>query len=96
MATARLFKSGNSQAVRIPKKFRMNNREVEIFRSGDALILREKGGRMERGQIRKSLESSGEMIGGDDFWIAAHAKAADLILVTNIRSARRYCLCKGR
>jgi predicted nucleic acid-binding protein len=95
MATARLFKSANRQAVRIPKKFRMNGQEVEIFRTAEALILREKGGRMERGQIRKSLESGGEMIGGDDLWIAAH-KAADLILVTNIRSARRYCLCKGR
>ncbi|HZC65208.1 MAG TPA: type II toxin-antitoxin system VapB family antitoxin [Candidatus Dormibacteraeota bacterium] len=48
MTTARLFKSGNSQAVRIPKKLRMKGQEVEIFRSGDALILREKTGGMER------------------------------------------------
>lgn len=42
MATARVFKSGNSQAVRLPKQFRLNSREVEIFRQGDAIVLREK------------------------------------------------------
>ena len=42
MATARVFKSGNSQAVRLPKKFRFRNKEVEIFRRGDEVILREK------------------------------------------------------
>jgi tRNA(fMet)-specific endonuclease VapC len=35
------------------------------------------------GQIRSALQSRGEMIGGNDLWIAAHAKAAGLTLVTN-------------
>ncbi len=35
------------------------------------------------GEIRAALEPRGEMIGGNDLWIAAHAKAAGLILVTN-------------
>jgi tRNA(fMet)-specific endonuclease VapC len=35
------------------------------------------------GQIRANLEARGEMIGGNDLWIAAHAKAMGLILVTN-------------
>ncbi len=35
------------------------------------------------GRIRRDLESRGEIIGNNDLWIAAHAKAADLILVTN-------------
>jgi len=35
------------------------------------------------GKIRADLESKGEMIGNNDLWIAAHALAADLILVTN-------------
>lgn len=35
------------------------------------------------GSIRASLEARGEMIGSNDFWIAAHAKALDLTLVTN-------------
>ena len=35
------------------------------------------------GRIRAELESKGEMIGNNDLWIAAHAIAARLILVTN-------------
>ena len=35
------------------------------------------------GVIRRQLESRGETIGNNDLWIAAHAKAAELILVTN-------------
>jgi len=35
------------------------------------------------GKIRAELESKGEMIGNNDLWIAAHAVAARLILVTN-------------
>jgi antitoxin VapB len=42
MATARVFKSGNSQAVRLPKEFRVHSAEVEIFRRGDEIVLREK------------------------------------------------------
>ena len=42
MATARVFRSGNSQAVRLPKEFRLNSTEVEIFRRGDEIVLREK------------------------------------------------------
>jgi tRNA(fMet)-specific endonuclease VapC len=35
------------------------------------------------GIIRASLESKGKPIGNNDLWIAAHAKAADLTIVTN-------------
>jgi tRNA(fMet)-specific endonuclease VapC len=35
------------------------------------------------GIIRAALEVKGETIGGNDIWIAAHAKASDMILVTN-------------
>lgn len=48
MTTARVFKSGNSQAVRLPKEFRLRGKEVEIFRRGDELVLREKQKGMER------------------------------------------------
>jgi len=48
MATARVFKSGNSQAVRLPKKFRVKSREMEIFRRGDEIVLKEKAGGMAR------------------------------------------------
>jgi antitoxin VapB len=42
MSTTRVFKSGNSQAVRLPKEFRFASNEVEIFRRGDEIILRER------------------------------------------------------
>ena len=35
------------------------------------------------GAIRAALEAHGEMIGNNDLWIAVHAKASGLILVTN-------------
>jgi tRNA(fMet)-specific endonuclease VapC len=35
------------------------------------------------GQIRANLQANGELIGANDMWIAAHAQAAKLILVTN-------------
>lgn len=41
MAYARVFQSGNSQAVRLPKAFRLNADRVEIFRRGDEIVLRE-------------------------------------------------------
>lgn len=42
MKTAKVFKSGNSQAVRIPKEFHLEGEEVEIRRKGESLILRPK------------------------------------------------------
>jgi tRNA(fMet)-specific endonuclease VapC len=35
------------------------------------------------GSIRATLAAEGDMIGNNDLWIAAHAKAAGLVLVTN-------------
>lgn len=35
------------------------------------------------GEIRAALEAEGAMIGNNDLWIAAHARAAGLTLVTN-------------
>jgi tRNA(fMet)-specific endonuclease VapC len=35
------------------------------------------------GTVRADLEARGEMIGNNDLWIAAHAMAAGLTLVTN-------------
>lgn len=40
MKTAKIFKSGNSQAVRIPKEFKLEGTEIEIERHGDTLVLR--------------------------------------------------------
>ena len=42
MTKARVFMSGNSQAVRLPKEFRFRTEEVDIFRRGDEIVLRER------------------------------------------------------
>ena len=42
MKTAKIFQSGNSQAVRIPKEFKLKAAEVEILRRGETLVLRPK------------------------------------------------------
>ena len=39
MQTAKVFTSGRSQAVRIPKEYRFDAEEVFINRVGDAVIL---------------------------------------------------------
>jgi antitoxin VapB len=39
MKTAKLFKNGESQAVRLPKEFRFEGTEVLIQRVGDAVVL---------------------------------------------------------
>jgi antitoxin VapB len=39
MPTAKLFWSGRSQAVRLPKDFRFSGKEVRIRRHGAAVIL---------------------------------------------------------
>ena len=39
METAKIFWSGRSQAVRLPKDFRFDSREVRVRRHGNAVIL---------------------------------------------------------
>jgi antitoxin VapB len=39
MQTAKLFQNGRSQAVRLPKAFRMPGAEVKIYRQGKRVIL---------------------------------------------------------
>jgi antitoxin VapB len=60
MRTASVFKSGNSQAIRLPKEFQFDVREVEIFRRGDEVVLR---------QIPINLGKAFELLGSlpDDF-----------------------------
>ena len=64
MATARVFRSGNSQAVRLPKQFRLSSKEVEIIRRGDEIVLREKKRGMTRAfEILSNLP--GDMFDGE-------------------------------
>ena len=39
MHTAKLFRNGRSQAVRLPKDFRLEGNEVAISHMGDAIVL---------------------------------------------------------
>jgi tRNA(fMet)-specific endonuclease VapC len=44
------------------------------------------------GTLRADLETKGQMIGNNDLWIAAHALASKLTLVTNnVREFQRVC-----
>ena len=45
------------------------------------------------GMIRADLESRGEQIGNNDLWIAAHALASNLVLVTN--NEKEFSRVKG-
>lgn len=40
MRTTRVFKSGNSQAVRLPKDFCIESSEVEIFKRDHDIVIR--------------------------------------------------------
>ena len=42
LSTAKVFTTGRSQAVRLPKAFRFDTSEVTIERQGNAVILRPK------------------------------------------------------
>jgi len=42
MAITKVFRSGNSQAVRIPRRFRFRSKQVEITKRGDEIVLRER------------------------------------------------------
>jgi len=39
MQRAKLFQNGSSQAVRLPREFRIPGREVKIFKKGRQVIL---------------------------------------------------------
>ena len=65
-------------------------RTIEEFASlFDILPVTEETARM-YGTLQANLEPKGQMIGGNDLWIAAHARVAELTLVTgNEREFRR-------
>jgi antitoxin VapB len=67
MTTAKVFRSGNSQAVRLPKEFRFKGKEVEIFRRGDEIVLREKEKNLARAfEILASLPDDFDLPGREN------------------------------
>jgi len=61
MRTAKIFKCGNSQALRLPKEFKFSSSEVEIFRRNGDIVIRE---------IPKNLKKAFELLTQlpDDFF----------------------------
>jgi antitoxin VapB len=53
VAMTTVFTSGNSQAVRLPKEFRFNTKQVTIEKRGDEIVLRER--KLTLGELLKSL-----------------------------------------
>ena len=53
MQTVKVFKSGNSQAVRLPKEFALDENELYIQKIGNSIILISK--KDPWGSFRKSL-----------------------------------------
>jgi antitoxin VapB len=60
MDTAKLFKNGRSQAVRLPKEYRFSGDQVFIKRMGKSIVLMP-----EEGSWESLIESTGEF--SEDF-----------------------------
>jgi antitoxin VapB len=62
--TAKLFKHGGSQAVRLPKDFRLPGNEVRVRRLGRSVLLEP----MERSREDiRAIFAEIDRLGGDDF-----------------------------
>ena len=71
--TAKLFMHGRSQAVRLPKAFRFEGKEVRVSRIGDKVILEP----METPPIdAEALWASLDVMGARDFLIEGLPEAA--------------------
>ena len=62
MTTAKLFKTGRSQAVRLPKEFRFEGKEVQISRVGNGVLLQPV-----KKRDLKSMFAAIDAIGGPPF-----------------------------
>lgn len=56
MPVTKVFKSGNSRAVRLPREFQLPLGEVEICRRGDEIVLRER-----KPDIRDAVDAMREL-----------------------------------
>jgi antitoxin VapB len=63
-ATAKLFMHGRSQAVRLPKEFRMPGKEVLVSREGDRVVLQPKA---DVKDDPKAIFARIDALGGFDF-----------------------------
>jgi antitoxin VapB len=64
--TAKIFKHGRSQAVRLPKEFRLPGTEVRVRRVGNAVMLEPMDHRRDPETIR-AIFAEIDRLGGKDF-----------------------------
>jgi len=77
---ARVFQSGNSQAVRLPKQFRFRSPMVEIYRRGDEVVLRERSA---------TLEEAFDLLAGLSRDFFAGGRKDDLLLERRAKTGAR-------
>jgi antitoxin VapB len=57
-ATAKVFKSGNSQALRVPKAFRLASKTVTLFKTPDGFSVKDEGAQARRVNAFAALAGS--------------------------------------
>jgi virulence-associated protein VagC len=57
-ASAKIFQSGNSQALRVPKAFRLQSRTVTLVKTGDGFTVHDKKVRAARRKAFAALAGS--------------------------------------
>ena len=87
-ATAKVFADGNSQAIRLPKAFRVDvdynrRRTIDLLLNEIPVLPWTLEAADRYGDIAAHLQQTGQPIGQMDTQIAAHALALDLPLVTH-------------
>ena len=58
MATAKVFQSGHSQAVRIPKAFRLTSKTVKLVKTPDGFTVRDEAAHARRAKAFAALAGS--------------------------------------
>jgi antitoxin VapB len=65
--TAKIFMHGRSQAVRLPKEFRLPGKEVSVRRIGNAVLLEPLGSGRDIEAIRAVFARIDQQLGGHEF-----------------------------
>lgn len=82
-------------AYGVAKSLRANDarQRLDVLQMVVAVTALPENAGLHYGDIRAALEAKGTPIGANDYWIAAHARASGLVLVTN--NAREFRRVKG-
>jgi antitoxin VapB len=57
-ATAKVFQSGNSQALRVPKAFRLNSKTVKLVKTADGFAVKDESANARRAKAFAALAGS--------------------------------------